>query len=321
MLANLGLIAIGLVALYYGAEWLVKGASRLAGSFGVPPLLIGLTLVAFGTSTPEMLVSVTAALSGVSDIALGNVVGSNIANVGLILGLTGILFPIAIQSRVLKREIPLMLIASLFAYVLAWNGMLSRVDGVLLFAGIVAFTVFSYRLGEETTETPEVQKEMEGYEAHEGIAEGEGTKRGLEFGRMVLGIALLTLGAQWLVSGASTLARAVGISDWIIGLTLVAIGTSLPELATSLVSAFRHEDDISVGNIVGSNIFNLLAVLGVTAMVRPVPVEASMLRVELPIMLAFSLILMPLLADGKLARWQGALLLGGYVAFTLFLFL
>jgi cation:H+ antiporter len=322
MFVSILLCVIGLIALYYGAEWLVKGAARLATSFGVSPLAIGLTLVAFATSVPELLVSITAAIGGSSDLALGNVVGSNIANIGLILGLTGLVFPIAIHSQVLRREFPLMLVFSLLAYLLALNGTIGMMEGLLLFGSLILFNVASYFVAEKAEEEgDEAAAEYQEYEALEDlIDEPARIRRRMEVARVVVGVFVLMIGARWLVTGATTIARGVGISELVIGMTLVAFGTSLPELATSMVSAFRRESDISVGNIIGSNIYNLLAVLGITSLVRPIIVAPATLRFELPVMLGFSLLLWPLIRDSQLQRWEGGLLLVGYLGFTAFLF-
>lgn len=322
MLVNLLLIAAGLAALFYGAEWLVKGAVRIAQALGVPALVIGLTLVAFGTSMPEFIVSMTAALRQNSDIALGNVIGSNIANVGLILGIVGLLFPIFVNSQVLRREIPQMIGVSLITWFFAWDGQIAQWEGVLLFIGIIVFTAYSYftsrRASKSDAELATVAEIEEFIEA-EGDAPAK-VNFALETGRAVLGIVILMFGAQWLVDGATFIARSFGISDLVIGLTLVAVGTSLPELATSLVSALRKEDDISVGNIVGSNIFNLLAVLGGAAVIRPVNVDVASRNIDIHVMIAFALVLIPLFWSGKLARWQGALLLLAYIVYCGYLF-
>lgn len=316
------LTLIGLLALFFGADLLVKGAARLAASAGIPPLVIGLTLVAFATSSPELLVSVTAALAGSGDLSLGNVIGSNIANVGLILGLTGFFFPIAVHSQVIRRELPVMLAASFVTYVLALDGRLALWDGVLLLFLLVLFNVFSYVLAlRGTAEGDSAAAEFESYEELEKILPATSISRPREFGRVILGTAILIVGAQAVVTGATGIARAFGISEMVIGITLVAFGTSLPELATSLVSAMRDEDDISIGNIVGSNIYNLLAVLGATAAVRSIPITGTVLRYEFPIMLAFSIVLWPLSFGGLLGRWRAALLLAAYTLFTVTLFL
>lgn len=322
MLFNLFLIAAGLAALFYGADWLVKGAVRIAQALGVPALVIGLTLVAFGTSMPEFIVSMTAAFRQNSDIALGNVVGSNVANIGLILGVVGLFFPIFVNSQVLRREVPQMLAISLIVWFFAWDGQIAQWEGVLLFIGVLLFTYYSYYTARRATRTDAelaTVAEIEEFIESEGDAPAN-VNFALESGRAVLGIIILMLGAQWLVEGATFIARTFGISELVIGLTLVAVGTSLPELATSLVSALRKEDDISVGNIVGSNIFNLLAVLGGTSAVRAVNVDIVSRTVDFPVMIGFSLVLVPLFWNGKMARWQGALLLLAYVGYCAYLF-
>mgnify|MGYP001355570427 CR=1 FL=1 len=325
LLVNLFFILVGFVALFFGADWLVSGASRLAASFGISALVIGLTLVAFGTSTPELIVSLLAALRGSSDIALGNVVGSNIANIGLILGLTALVYPIIVRSRVLRRELPIMIGLSLLTYFFALNGAIDRLDGLVLFVLLIAFNSYIYweaRQAEESGDEAAVA-EFEEYQELEHLTESPDdavTNRPRELARTLVGIAVLMVGAQLLVENASTLARSVGISELVIGITLVAFGTSLPELATSLVAASRDEDDISVGNIIGSNIYNLLAVLGLTALAQPITVPASALRIEIPIMLLFAIMLWPLARNEILSRWQGGLLFLGYLLFAAWLF-
>lgn len=306
------LIVAGIVMLFYGADWLVEGAAKIAMSFGIPALVVGLTLVAFGTSVPELLVSMIAAWEGSSDIALGNVVGSNIANIGLVLGSTVLLFPLTINPQVARKEMPIMVGFSVLTFALAWNGgVLGRVDGLLLFIGLVFFNVISVR---QALRGETVESELD------DLVDEEEVNVMLEVGRVAVGVLVLVIGARCLVLGATSLARAAGISELVIGITLVAFGTSLPELATSMVSAFRGEMDISVGNIVGSNIYNLLAVLGLTSIVKPISVAPQVLSFELPIMLAFSFVLWPLLFGKVLGRWQGAILFGGYLAFIISLF-
>ena len=306
------LIIVGIAMLFYGADWLVEAAAKIATSFGIPALIVGLTLVAFGTSVPELLVSVIAASQGSSDIALGNVVGSNVANIGLVLGSTVLLFPIAVNKQVVRKEMPIMLGFSLLTFLLAWNGVLGRVDGLILFLGLVVFNVISVR-GALKGEVDESE--------FDDLVDEEEVNLLLEVGRVVVGILVLVIGAQCLVTGATSLARAAGVSELVIALTLVAFGTSLPELATSMVSAFRGQMDISVGNIVGSNIYNLLAVLGLTSLVKPIAVAPEVLAFELPVMLVFSFVLWPLLLSDVLGRWQGAILFGGYLLFMTTLFI
>jgi cation:H+ antiporter len=323
MLLNILLVLAGFVALFFGAEWLVKGSVRIARTYGVPSLVIGLTLVAFGTSLPEFLVTITAALRGSSEIALGNVIGSNIANIGLILGSVGLIFPIFVNSRVLRREIPQMLGISAIAFIFAWDGLIGQVEGLLLFIGIIVFTVYSYYAARRATKAhteDEAIAEIEEFIEEEGD-DTPNANVPMELGRTAVGMLLLVLGAQWLVDGATAIARTFGVSELVIGLTLVALGTSLPELATSLVSALRKEDDISVGNIVGSNVFNLLAVLGGSAAIQSVNVDTISRNVDFPVMMAFSLALIPLVWDGKLARWQGGLLVLAYLTYIVYLFM
>lgn len=305
------LIIIGLIGLYYGAEWLVKGSARLASSFGISPLVIGLTVVAFGTSTPELLVSVTAAIRDSGDISIGNVVGSNVANIGLILGLTALLFPITIGSRVVRRELPLMIGISLITFLIVLDGQLGRWDGLLLFAGLIVFNVVSYSLTEE--DDAALGEEFEEFEDLGQLTSQD--HRLLELGRALAGVIILVVGARLMVDGATGAAEILGISQVAIGVTLVAFSTSLPELATSLVAAFHDESDISVGNIIGSNIYNLLAVLGITALARPLSIRADILHFDFPVMLAFSIVLWPFVLNNRLGRWKAGLLLAGYIGF------
>lgn len=312
MTLYLALMTIGLIGLYYGAEWLVKGSARLASSFGISPLVIGLTVVAFGTSAPELLVSVTAAIRDSADISIGNVVGSNIANIGLILGLTALLFPITIGSRVVRRELPLMIGISLVTFVLVLDGQLGRWDGLLLFAGLIAFNILSYSLTE--TDDAVLQEEFEEFEELGELTSQDHRLR--ELGRALAGVTVLVVGARLMVDGATGAAEILGVSEVVIGVTLVAFSTSLPELATSLVAALHKESDISIGNIIGSNIYNLLAVLGITSLVRPLSIRPDILRFDFPIMLAFSIVLWPFVLNNRLGRWKAGALLAGYVGFV-----
>lgn len=306
-------VVLGLAGLFVGGEWLVRAASRLAASFGVAPLVIGLTVVSFGTSAPELAVSLQAALAGSSDIAIGNVVGSNIANIGLILGLAGLIVALPVHVSLVRREIPVMIGVSFIAFLMALDGEVGRLEGLALFAGLLMFT--GYLLVES-------RREQIAPEEAANIAQIEGVggrvSRVVEAGRLVIGLALLLAGANLTVTGAVAIARGLGISEIVIGLTLVAVGTSLPELITSIIAAIKREPDIAVGNIVGSNIFNLLSILGLTAIARPVPVAAPVLQVEMPVMIGFAVLLLPFVLDRVLQRTQAAVFLMLYAAFVLF---
>ena len=316
----LGLFVLGLVLLVVGAELLVRGAARLAARFGISPLVIGLTVVAFGTSAPEMAVSVQAGLAGQADIAVGNVVGSNIFNVLFILGVSALIVPLVVSGQLVRLDVPIMIGVSVLLLVMALDGRISRLDGLLLFAGIVAYTVFAIRQGRR--ESPAVQAE---YAQEFGSGGSPWLERlPVQIAFIVAGLALLVLGAHWLVSGAVVIARLFGVSDLVIGLTIVAAGTSLPELATSVVAALRGERDIAVGNIVGSNIFNILAIAGIAAVVAPggLAVAPALLRFDIPVMIAVALACLPIFASGHLiTRWEGVLFLGYYAAYVLYLIL
>ena len=319
---TLVLFILGLFCLIGGAELLVRGASRLAAAVGISPLVIGLTVVAFGTSAPELAVSVLSAASGQADIAVGNVVGSNIFNVLFILGLAALITPLVVAQQVVRLEVPLMIGTALLLPLLALDGRLGRIDGLLLFGGIVAYTIWSIRRSRK--ESAAVQEEY----AREFGAQAEpnphpgGTWR--QFGLIVAGLVLLVAGSNWLVDGAVAIARAFGVSELIIGLTIIAAGTSMPEVATSIMASLRGERDIAVGNVVGSNIFNILAVLGFSSLVAPggVPVSASALAFDIPVMIAVSIACLPIFFTGHLiARWEGGLFFGLYLAYTTYLVL
>jgi len=311
----------GLVLLVAGAEVLVRGAAKLAAQFGISPLVIGLTVVAFGTSAPETAVSVQAALNGSGDIAIGNVVGSNIANVLLILGVTALVAPLVVSRQLIRLDVPIMIGASLVTFGLAWDGELSRIDGALLFAAVVAYTLFliiSSRREKAAEADDEFAKEF-------GLHEPAKPHAGLiNAGLVIAGLVLLVVGSNFLVEGAVALARALGLSELVIGLTVIAVGTSLPELATSIMAAFRGERDIAVGNIVGSNIFNLLCVLGLASLVSPqaIGVSSNALAFDFPVMIAVAVACLPIFFAGYcIKRWEGALFLAYYVAYTLYLVL
>jgi cation:H+ antiporter len=305
---------IGIAVLYFGAEWLVRGASRLARAFGMSALVVGLTVVSFGTSAPELVVSLLAAFRGQPDMTVGNVIGSNVSNIALILGVSALIYPIAIKGRLLSRGIPLMIAASLGLTLLVVDGSLGRAGGILLLVGLVIY--FSYLLRSAPEELPEIEVEFDTHQRERSCCPGD-ESRIWNIGLVLAGLVGLTLGANLLVDAATLFARRIGISDLVVGLTVVAIGTSLPELATSVIAAIRTQTDIAVGNAVGSNVLNILGVLGLTAVLQPLSVDRSLLLFELPVMLGVSLLLLPLAWTRlRLERWEGVLLLAGYAVFV-----
>ena len=310
----------GVVALVVGAEWLVRGAASIASRLGIAPVVIGLTVVAFGTSAPEMAVSVAGALDGNGDVALGNVVGSNSANILLILGLSAVVGELSIQQRLLRFDIPLLSAVSVGTYLLMLNGSIGRVEGGLLVAGVLAYTGWLLRTS-RNAETVAVTSEYA--EAVEAV-EGPVTKAPVfvQVGLVVVGLVLLIVGSQLLVSAARSIASALGVSDLVVGLTVVAVGTSLPELATSVLAAYRGQRDIAVGNVVGSNIFNLLAVLGASALVSPdgIRVDDEVIRLDFPVVLVATVVLIPICWNGfRIKRWEGAVLVASYGAYVAWL--
>lgn len=309
----------GFVLLVGGAELLVRGASRLAVRFHLPPVIIGLTIVAFGTSLPELVVSLTAALSGeAADIAMGNIVGSNIANLGLILGLAGLVRVLPVTSSFTRRELPILLLVSLaFLAMALFERNISRLEGLLLVAGLIAVNVRSWRAARrEQAYAEEVRTKVATVEAIDPAATEPSRRIWLDLLGIALGLAGLILGAQWLVDAASSLARSLGVPELIIGLTLVAIGTSLPEVATSLVAVARGNAEIALGNVVGSNLFNLLAIAGITALVRPLPVPRGMeLDFGVMILLTALVWVFALWPRGRITRWEAGILLAVYVAY------
>jgi cation:H+ antiporter len=312
----------GILVLIAGAEWLVRGASRLASALGMTPLVIGITVVAFGTSAPEFAVCVLSALSGKGDIALGNVVGSNIFNILFILGISALIVPHRVNRQLVYWDIPVMIGVSGVLYLLAADGKLGHPEAILFLAGIALYIAWSILRGRRREESP-IPQNIPVPSKGGGTAE---KKYVLAFnGLLVLGgLTLLVLGARWLVSASATIARAAGLSELIIGLTIVSVGTSLPEVAASIVAAIRGERDIAVGNIVGSNLLNLLGVLGLSVAVSPsgIPVASAALAFDIPVMFAVALICLPILfTRHKIARWEGALFLFYYTTYILYLIL
>ena len=314
LIAVIKLLA-GFAMLFLGGDWLVDGGVTLARRFRISSLVIGMTIVAFGTSAPELLVSMTSAIKGSAGIAMGNVLGSNIANIGLILGLTALLCPIPTENRKVTANGLVMIAASLLLLVFSLKGGISRIEGAVLFAGIILFTVISIRKGRAGASS----EDSESSDVHE-----KKMSVAVALLLIILSCALLAFGADFMVDGATVLAKAIGVSDKVIGLTVVALGTSLPELAASVAAALKKEMDISIGNIIGSNIFNVFCVLGVSGSIRPIPFEYAPYRADFIIMLAFSAVLLllvqPWKAQGKLGRASGLLLFAAYAVYAWSLF-
>jgi len=311
----------GLILLVVGAELLVRGASRLASAFGISSLVIGLTVVAFGTSAPELGVSLTSALSGSPDIALGNVVGSNIFNVLFILGVSALIVPLVVAQQLIRLDVPVMIAASVLMLIFALDGRLAPWECTCLLVLGIGYTIYIVRASRRE-KSSEVIRE---YEGKFGI--DASPKAGSIWSSVVLillGLGALVLGSRWLVNGAVFLAQHFGVSDLVIGLTIIAVGTSLPEVATSVVASIRGERDIAVGNVVGSNIFNILFILGITGTVSGggIAVAGNALNFDLPVMIAAAIACLPIFLTGsRLDRWEGAVFCFYYVAYTVYLIL
>lgn len=325
MSAALGLL-LGLALVILGAEALVRGAARAAAALGVPSLLIGLTVVAYGTSAPELAVSVRAGLAGRPDLALANVLGSNVFNVLAIVGIAALAAPLVARAEVVRREIPIMLAATAGALLLAADGTVSRGDGLVLLAGLVLVTVGQFRLARAArralpASTP-IQRDGASPPGATQAPTRPATAMVADAAWVIGGLAALILGAGWLVDAAVTLALAWGVSELVVGLTIVAAGTSVPELATSLVAALRGERDLAIGNVVGSNVFNLLGILGVSAAAASggLAVAPQIPALDAWVVLAAAVVLLPMAwTGGVVARWEGALLLAGYLAYLTWL--
>ena len=303
-------LIIGLVLLYLGAQTLIRGGAALALRLGLSSLAVGLTVIAYGTSSPEMVVSAQAALSGNGAISLGNVVGSNSCNILLILGLAAAIAPVSAHVQVIRREIPVMIACSLLLLGLLWDGTLGRIDGALLLAGVVAYTLLTLR-DARRAHSAAVEREFK-----DELPATRGLGAGAAAGLVALGLLILILGSHLFVDGAVRLAQGWGISQAVIGLTIVAVGTSLPELATSVVASVKGDSDVAVGNVVGSNIFNILGILGVAALLNPLD-GAGIGKVDLGVMLAAAVLLLPLVqARGKVGRLEGILMLAAYAGYT-----
>jgi cation:H+ antiporter len=302
----------GLILLVWGADRLVAGASATARNLGVSPLIIGLTVIAFGTSAPEMIVSGVAAYQGKPGLAVGNAIGSNIANIGLILGITALAYPLRVESKTLKREYPQLLLIMMVCVVMAIDLQFSRQEGWILLAGLTLLVMWMVWLGMKKEPGDPLEKEF----AAE-IPSNIPTRTALLW--MLVGLIVLPLSSHFLVQGALAIARWLEVSETVIGLTIVALGTSLPELAASLTSALRKEDDLAIGNIIGSNMFNILGVLGIAAVIKPDSFEASILLQDIPVMFLFTIMLFfmayGIRGPGRISRWSGGLLLLLYIIY------
>ena len=314
--------AAGLAALVVGASLLVRGASKLALSLGISPLVVGLTVVAFGTSAPEMAVSVGAVLGGRTDIAVGNVVGSNVFNILLILGVSALIIPLVVNVQLIRQEVPIMIGACVLLLVLALDGQLGWTDGAMMFSLMIAYTSYLVVQSRRQTRASEPGLDPEGQPTAPDTWDGRWPIQVL---LVAIGLGLLVAGSNWLVESSVTFARALGVSDVIIGLTVVAAGTSLPEVAASIAAALKGERDIAVGNVVGSNVFNILGCLGLSALVAGnagLDVAPSIMRFDMWVMIAAALVCVPTFVTGReIARWEGGLLVGFYIAYVAYLVL
>ncbi len=325
MLLQSILFIAGITGVYFGAEWLVKGSSKLSRDLGIKPIVIGLTVVAFGTSSPELAVSLTASIKGSNDIAIGNIIGSNIANIGLILGIAAIVLPLKVEKVIMKRELPLMIAISAALYFMAIDKKIGLIDGLILFTGIIFF--ISYQVYNTLNSKGKSGNSTDNADDKTCITER--TDKQSPAGRkyllynilyIVIGLACLLIGSHILVKSAIFIASRLGVSEMLIGLTVVAFGTSVPEMATSVVSVLRKEADICVGNVIGSNIFNILMVIGSVALVRPLNVARETLFFEFPVMLLFSVALIPMIRGSlRVNRLEGCLLTAGYFVFIFLL--
>lgn len=315
------LLVIGLACLVAGAEFLVRGAAAIATRLGISPIVIGLTVVAFGTSAPELAVSVNASLGGKSDVAFGNVVGSNIVNILLILGLSAVVGALAVTQRIIRLDVPILIVVSFVALLMALDNSFGRIDGIILVAGAIAYT--SWLIKSSRAESKAIADE---YQEAVDILDENVVKLPLltQILLVVGGLVILVIGSQLLVNSATDIAESFGVSELVIGLTIVAVGTSLPELATSVMASIRGERDIAVGNVIGSNLFNIMFVLGMSSAVSPdgVPVQDSALRLDMPVMIGATIALLPICWNGfQIKRWEGFVLSGFYVLYVLYLLL
>jgi cation:H+ antiporter len=304
----------GLFILIFSSNWLIQGSVKLSNIFKLTPLFVGMVIIAFGTSCPEAGLGIMAAIRNQKDLALGNIIGSNIANIGLVLGLCSLFKPLKVNKSIFKRELPIMLFSVVLFYVLSRDLLLDWTDGLIFIFCFIVFCFISYRTAKKSFD----HKEIEAFKLKKVVKNLN--SRFAVFGVIILSLAGVVLGADLMVKGGVSLARVFGISPWIIGITVFAIGTSLPELVTSLTASFKKVSSISVGNVVGSNIFNILFVLGIVSLIRPISLEVSTLGFELPVLLGFSFFLFIIMRIGyKITRWEGLVLFLGYLGFLIFL--
>lgn len=311
MLIDLLIFVVGLVILYLGAEWLVRGAASLALEYGIRPLVVGLTVVALGTSMPEFVLNFFAVLSNEDSLALGNIVGSNICNIALILGTSAVVLPLTVAPRTLKREYLIMLLVTGVFYLVALDGTISQADGLLLVGGLIAFLGYLLLDSRRRSQPPIAPSE--------DIPQAPAWKKAL---LLVGGMAFLAGGAHLMVTSAQSIAEQMGVDPVVVGLTVLAVGTSLPELAASLVSAIKQEADLSIGNVLGSNMLNVLFVVGLVSLIKPLAVEPAAIQIHFPVMIGFSLLLLPLAWTGyRITRLEGGVLLTGFVGYLVYLVL
>jgi len=315
--ANFGWVVLGLVLLYFGAEWLVKGSAEIAIKFGISPLVVGLTVVAFGTSAPELLVCLQANFQGKGDLAIGNIVGSNICNIAMVLGASAIIYPLKIHQQIFKREMIILVVVSLVFVGMILGGTLSQVEGVLLFIGIIAYVILSV-LQARRAPASDLDETLSPEEV-EAVLSGGNKRLLINIGLILLGILLLFIGSDRLVYGAEAIANSLGVPEAIIALSLVAFGTSLPELATGVMASWRKQGDIVVGNAVGSCIFNLLAVGGLTAALQPVT-TTQLNWIDLAVMIGTAVIGWVMMRSNRsISRFEGTIMLAAYLGYCFYL--
>ena len=324
---------IGLGILYFGADWLIKAASSIALRFGIRPMVIGLTVVALGTSMPEFILNFFAVVTGEDALAIGNIIGSNIANIGLILGVSAVMLPLAVDATTLRKEYPIMVAVALLFYLLASDGMISRIDGGILLLGLLAFMIFIVvdarnhsRIRRRTAERLRDTGEPSGIPASDSVPDPDITRPAMtarkRFGLLLGGMIALTLGARLMVVSAIEMARMLDVHPVVIGLTIVAIGTSLPELAASIMCIIRKDSDMSIGNVMGSNMLNILFVVGLVSIIQPMSVEPVSISQHFPVMIGFTLVLYPIARFGySISRLQGGILLAGFATYLIWLLL